>query len=136
MGVIEGILYRCLHSLSVFLAEILHSCKMHESTTHVNGFVFDSIFSYGKYFVSPDVFFRKHFIRSRCELIVVRMFHAHRYFRSIFSYGKYFVRMFHAHRYNIFSYNSGFNDITNICITVATSIIPCPTIIGSGFLFL
>ena len=42
----------------------------------------------------------------------------------------------YAHRYNIFSYNSGFNDITNICITVATSIIPCPTIIGSGFLFL
>ena len=42
---------RCLHSLSVFLAEILHSCKMHESTTHVNGFVFDSIFSVGKYFV-------------------------------------------------------------------------------------
>ena len=41
LGVIEGILYRCLHSLSVFLAEILHSCKMHESTTHVNGFVFD-----------------------------------------------------------------------------------------------
>ena len=51
MGVIEGILYRCLHSLSVFPAEILHSCKMHESTTHVNGFVFDSIFSVGKYFV-------------------------------------------------------------------------------------
>ena len=34
-----------------FSAEILHSCKMHESTTHVNGFVFDSIFSVGKYFV-------------------------------------------------------------------------------------
>ena len=48
-------------------------------------------------------------------------------FRSHISY---------AHRYNIFSYNSGFNDITNICITVATSIIPCPTITGSGFLFL
>ena len=40
LGVIEGILYRCLHSLSVFPAEILHSCKMHESTTHVNGYSF------------------------------------------------------------------------------------------------
>ena len=39
--VIETFLYRCLHSLSVFPTEILHSCKMHESTTHVNGFVFD-----------------------------------------------------------------------------------------------
>ena len=37
---------------------------------------------------------------------------------------------------HIFSYNSGFNDVANICITVATSIIACPTIIGSGFFFL
>ena len=39
-GVKGTFLYRCLHSLSVFPAEILHSCKTHESTTHVNGYSF------------------------------------------------------------------------------------------------
>ena len=69
------------YSLQMFTFVIGISCgntpfvQKHESTTHVNGFVFDSIFSAGKYFVSLDVFFRKHFIRSRCELIVVRTFH-------------------------------------------------------------
>lgn len=37
---------------------------------------------------------------------------------------------------HIISYNPGINDVKNICITVAKSIIACPTIIGKGFLFL
>ena len=45
---------------------------------------------------SLDVFLRKHFVRLRCKLT-----HSSCYrfvFDSIFSVGKYFVRMFHAHR--------------------------------------
>ena len=45
---------------------------------------------------SLDVFLRKHFVRLRCKLS-----HSSCYrfvFDSIFSAGKYFVRMFHAHR--------------------------------------
>ena len=54
--------------------------QKHESTTHVNGFVFDSIFSVGKYFVRTfhvlTVFYAwyltdvKYFVRLLCKLTV------------------------------------------------------------------